>query len=169
MKRILIIAGFVAFLFGIIFAISHPINITNISFFYSSKYLLFSILIIISMYIFSICMVPINYIMLYIIIFISGYLNTIFYINYSYKGILFINILFIIKFIIYFCIILNSFYYKKYIQNIYKLIFKRSTFRNVKLYLKKMAVILAVIFVLVLIDNIFVSITVSKLSKYLLF
>lgn len=169
MKRILIIAGFVAFLFGIIFAISHPINITNISFFYSSKYLLYSILIIISMYIFSICMVPINYIMLYIIFFISGYLNTIFYINYSYKGILFINILFIIKFIIYFCIILNSFYYKKYIQNIYKLIFKRSTLRNVKLYLKKMAVILAVIFVLILIDNIFVSISVSKLSKYLLF
>jgi hypothetical protein len=150
MKKKIIVASVIIIVMGTIFGLCNSI-VSSVVYTNSYFYLYLYILIYIVAYGLSFGGFPGFFLVLLYELFTLGITISFLLINFQLKLLVYIIFLCVFRIVVLFCLVLNTFYYCKYVKHLGNYIFKRITIskHNIRLYLKKMTIIS--IFVLLII------------------
>ena len=173
MKKIILIIVASILVIGFIIGINQEYNMNNfVSITMSFKSFILYIMIIILGFLLSSIGMPCYYLFLFFELLLSGFIMALFIINYKINGLCF-ALLFILLFKIpsYFILLLSSFYYTKYIKNMFSYLFYRytSSKKNYRMYFKKMLVINLILIIIIIVNFSFGNYIIKPVGSYLLF
>lgn len=173
MKKYIIALGIAIILVGVVAAFNNNIQLENvIGLLFSYKKLYIMLLIILTLFLISLLGIPSYVLFILFDLFNFGELLFIFTSNFSYKGIIYLFLYFIIcRLPLYFMLILNSFYTLKYGKHLYRFIFNKfgKSIHNIKIYFKKMLTVNIITYGYFVLTIIIISKLMGLLAKSLLF
>lgn len=161
------------FLLGLLTAIKLDVSLgENLCLLFPLKLLYIMPLFLAAMFLLSLLGLPAYIFYLLFDVFTVGFLFSIFFKAYQFKGLLYFGVYFLlIKIPLIFLLILNIFYSFKYAKAFYRFIFNRfgQSIRNIKLYFKKMLIINIIFYFLVVVDVFLLSKLMTLLANHLFF
>ena len=157
MKRKIIMVLVTLFLMGIIFGLVNTTMISN-ELMTNSFYFYLNLLVYLIVYGLAVIGLPSFIFILLFEAFSSGFVTTTLLYNYSLNCFIFLLLFFIYKACLIFLLLLNSFYYCKYVKHLTSIVLKKglAAKRNTYLYLKKMTIMMVFIIFLIIIYHFFI-------------
>lgn len=172
MKKYIMAFVIAIIMLGIFVSINNHLAFNNLTgLLFSSKVMLINISLVILLFILGLTGLPTYLLYLLFDLFTLGLLLPVFFVSFSFKGVIYLLIYYILfKTFSYFLLLLNTFYAYKYAKNLYRFIFNRfgQSIHNIKLYFKKMSIISSILICYTAFYNVIGKYLMNYLGNFLL-